>query len=233
MDADQEFKAKRVGRRAEALYKHLEESILAGTLKPGVRLDETALAKQFGVSRTPVREALHQLAAGGMVQLRARQGAIVTALAVNELRQLFEVMADLEALCARYAARRMTPEERITLERLHDACAKEANQVEVEGYIKLNRRFHEVIYRGTHNAYLEEVTLAVRNKLSPYRRFQFNRPGRPPKSFEEHKSILNAILSGDPDRAAKEMRDHVLIQGEVFNDLISTLPPSYVRSGTG
>ncbi|MDX1527609.1 MAG: GntR family transcriptional regulator, partial [Gammaproteobacteria bacterium] len=204
-----------------------------GNLKPGVRLDETALAKQFGVSRTPVREALHQLAAGGMVQRRARQGATVTALAESELRQLFEVMADLEALCARYAARRMTPEERITLQRLHEACAKEANRIEVESYIKLNRRFHEVIYRGTHNAFLEEVTLAISNKLSPYRRFQFNRPGRAPESFREHESILSAILSGDPDRAAREMREHVLIQGEGLNDLISTLPPSYVRSGTG
>ena len=233
MDASTEIKSGRGGRRAEALYQDLEEGIVSGRLNPGVRLDETALAKQYGVSRTPVREALLQLAAGGLVQLRARQGAVVTALAVHELRQLFEVMADMEGLCARYAARRMTPEEGEMLTRLHDACASDVDQSKVEAYYDVNRRFHEAIYKGAHNAYLEETTLAVRNKLSPYRRFQLNRPGRPRKSFAEHESILLAILSGRPDQAATLMRDHVLIQGEVFTDLISTLPPSYVRSGTG
>jgi DNA-binding GntR family transcriptional regulator len=221
------------GRRAELLYKNLEEGIVSGTLNPGVRLDETDLAKQFGVSRTPVREALHQLAAGGLVQLRPRQGAVVTALAVHELRQLFEVMADMEGLCARYAARRMSPAERENLERLHESCAKEANRRDMNAYYDVNRRFHEAVYQGAHNTYLEESTLTVRNQLSPYRRFQLNRPGRPRRSFAEHESILMAILNGDPDRATSLMREHVFIQGEVFTDLVFILPPSYLRAGTG
>lgn len=233
MNTVKQLKSRVSERRADALYKYLEEGIVSGALNPGVRLDETMLAKQFGVSRTPVREALHQLAAGGLVQLRARQGAVITALAVPELRQLFEVMADMEALCARYAARRMTPVERETLKRLHQACAEKADGTDVDAFFAVNRRFHEAIYQGAHNVYLEESTLALRNQLSPYRRFQLNRPGRPRRSFAEHDSILMAILDGDPDHAAILMRDHVSILGEVFTDLVSTLPPSYVRAGTG
>ena len=110
-------------RRAEGVRCRLETEIFSGALTPGERLDEMGLARRFGVSRTPVREALLQLSSAGLIEMRPRQGAVVAAITVQQLLQMFEVMAEMEALCARYAARRMGPDERQALERgAHKAC---------------------------------------------------------------------------------------------------------------
>ena len=230
-DGQQPDKARKDSRRrAEGLRQHLEREIFSGVLLPGERLDESSLARRFGVSRTPVREALLQLAAAGLIEMRPRQGAVVTAITVQELLQLFELMAEMEALCARYAARRMGPEERQALDRAHKACASRARRLDQERYYEANRIFHEVIYAGTHNTYLEEATQALRNRLSSYRRFQLHQPGRMANSLAEHATVVTAILAGDADQAAAAMRSHVAIQGEVFADLISMLPPHYLQA---
>ena len=217
-------------RRADELRQDLEAEIFAGRLAPGQRLDESKLAARFGVSRTPVREALLQLASIGLVEMRPRQGAVVAAVTIRRLLQMFEVMAELEAFCARLAARRMTPEERRVLEASHRACAEQAERGETDAYYEANRCFHEALYAGAHNRYLEDSTSALRNRLSPYRRFQLNQPGRIKRSLAEHDAVVRAVLAGDPDAAAEAMRDHVAVQGEVFTDLLAALPPDYVQT---
>jgi len=217
-------------RRAEGLRQRLEREIFAGTLRPGERLDENGLARRFGVSRTPVREALLQLASAGLIEMRPRQGAVVAAITVQQLLQMFEVMADLEALCARYAARRMGPAERQALARAHKICVDQANRHDPEEYYEANRVFHEMIYAGTRNTYLEETTRALRNRLSSYRRFQLHQPGRMANSLAEHEAVVEAILAGDAEKAASAMRVHVTVQSEVFADLVSMLPPQYLQA---
>ncbi|WP_282609071.1 GntR family transcriptional regulator [Pelagibius sp. Alg239-R121] len=216
-------------RLADDLRRRLEGEILAGELSPGDRLDETKLAARFSVSRTPVREALQQLATAKLVELRPRQGAVVAAVTVQELLQMFEVMAELEALCAGLAARRMTPDERQQLEESHRRCAAIAKEGNVDAYYEENRVFHETLYAGAHNEFLENMTSNTRNRLSPYRRFQLHHPGRIRKSLEEHASVVEAVLAGESEEATKRMRGHVSIQGDVFSDLVSSLPPSYVQ----
>lgn len=222
----------RPGRRADDLRGTLERDILAGDLPPGERLDETGLAARFGVSRTPVREALLQLASSGLVEMRPRLGAVVAAMTVQQLLQMFEVMAEMEALCARLAARRMTPAERSALGSLHGSSATPAESGDVDGYYEVNRSFHESIYAGAHNAYLEEQTRSLRNRLSSYRRFQLNHPGRIDRSLAEHGDVVAAIVEGDADRAADAMRAHVAIQGDTFTDLVAALPPAYLQHAT-
>lgn len=217
-------------RRAEGLRQRLEREIFSGALIPGERLDESGLARRFGVSRTPVREALLQLASAGLIEMRPRQGAVVAIITVQQLLQMFEVMAEMEALCARYAARRMGPAERQALERAHKACIDLARRRDPERYYEANRLFHEVVYAGTRNAYLEETTRALRNRLSGYRRFQLNQPGRVANSLAEHAAVVAAILAGDAEQAATAMRAHVAVQGEVFTDLVSMLPPRYLQA---
>lgn len=217
-------------RLAEELRLALEDEIVSGVLAPGERLDETGLAQRFGVSRTPVREALLQLASAGLVEMRPRQGAIVAGITVQRLLQMFEVMAEMEALCARLAARRMTPAERAALERAHKACRAPAAGDDAEAYYKANRMFHEKLYAGAHNDYLEESTRTLRNRLSSYRRFQLHQPGRIAQSLAEHEAVVAAILAGDADRAAEAMRAHVAVQGDVFTDLVSLLPPRYLQA---
>ncbi|MEX0758780.1 MAG: GntR family transcriptional regulator, partial [Tistlia sp.] len=121
-------------RLADRVRLELEREIVVGDLAPGVRLDEVGLAERYAVSRTPVREALMQLAASGLVEMRPRQGALVAAIGTFQLAEMFEVMSELEALCARLAARRMTPRERDGLAALHAACAPYLDGADADGY---------------------------------------------------------------------------------------------------
>ena len=210
-------------RTADGLRRSLESDIVGGALPPGARLDETQLAQRFGVSRTPVREALLQLSAGGLIEMRPRQGATVTKVSPKRLFEMFEVMSALEAQCARLAAQRMTAEERRTLQAAFDACREAANAGSADEYYDANQLFHEAIYRGSHNAFLEEQTLALRNRLAAYRRTQLSGGRRIPASLAEHGTVLAAILEDRDDDAADAMRAHVTIQADSFMELLSSL----------
>ena len=211
-------------RLADRLRCQLEEEIATGKLPGGTRLDETGLARRFGVSRTPVREALSSLASAGLVETRPRQGAIVAGLSLSDLIQMFEVMAELEALCTRLAARRMTESERQQLEQTLHACFEAADPTRPNDYYEANLAFHEAIYAGSHNTYLAEQTRQLRNRLQPYRRTQLTGPGRIETSCREHAEIVEAIRQADAISAEGAMRRHVTIQADTFAELAARLP---------
>lgn len=213
-------------RLADRLRAALEDEIATGALVQGVRLDETALANRFGVSRTPVREALTALAAAGLVEARPRQGSVVAALPLERLIQMFEVMAELEALCARLATRRMNDADHAELAAAMQACRSTADPARPHDYYNANLRFHEAVYAGSHNAFLADQTRSLRNRLQPYRRTQLTGPGRIATSLAEHAEIVKAIEAGDAIAADSAMRRHVAIQGDTFADLVSSLPDS-------
>jgi DNA-binding GntR family transcriptional regulator len=216
--------------RADQLRRTLEEEIFTGHLKPGDRLDEQSLAQRFNVSRTPVREALRQLSASHLIEVRPRQGAVVAVITLPRLIEMFEVMAELEGMCARLAARRMTDTERIDLQAVVAQAEGFAEAVDLESYYSNNRRFHDAIYHGSHNQVLEEMTRSLHNRTAPYRRHQLNRPGRVHESLAEHKLVVAAILAGDPEASARAMHRHVNVQGDVFADFLSTLPSGYLTA---
>jgi len=197
--------------RTELLRRQLADSIITGRLAPGARLDEQEIAKAYGLSRTPVREALRQLAASGLAELRPHRGAIVAALTAEGVAQAFELMADLESLCARYAAQRMTVTERRDLEALHLRLKEIVRTGDPDLYADLNVQFHQAIYRGSHNAALQDATLTVRQRVAPYRRGQFRLLGRLAESLAEHDRVVTAILQGNGEVAAREMHAHVAI----------------------
>ena len=209
--------------RGVKLRRILESDIFAGNLLPGMRLDEQHLAKRFGVSRTPVREALRQLASTGLVEMRPHQGAVVATITIPKMIEMFEVMAELEGLCARLATRRMSDEEKSTLLQIHAQCQHLAEKGDVEAYYAGNKEFHEAIYAGSHNKFLEESTCSIRNRLSPYRRIQLQQSGRINRSYAEHEEVVNAIMSADDEQAAQALSSHISIQGDVFTDFISAL----------
>lgn len=219
---------RRTPTRADQLRRALEEEIFAGTLKPGDRLDEQSLAHRFEVSRTPVREALRQLSASGLVEVRPRQGAVVSVITLPRLVEMFEVMAELEAMCARLAARRMSDKERAKLKRFVEECEDFEKKTDLEGYYAANMVFHDAIYDGSHNEVLAEMTRSLHRRTAPYRRHQLNRPGRITESLAEHKEVVDAILAYNADEAGRLMARHVNVQGDVFTDFISTLPTGYV-----
>jgi DNA-binding GntR family transcriptional regulator len=201
----------RSGRRtlAEDLRLQLADDIVRGELAPGAALDEMELARRFQVSRTPVREAIRQLAASGLIEARAHRGAIVARPSEERLAGMFEAMAELEALCAGLAAERMTAAERRALEAVHEELRALIHVGDPQRFHEVNEAFHGALYAGTHNGYLAELTLATRARVQPFRRAQFRNLGRLAQSHGEHDRVVVAILRGDRARAAAGMHAHI------------------------
>ncbi len=210
-------------KRSLAVRELIEERIVDGRYSPGMRLDEVALANEFGVSRTPIRETLIQLSSSGMVELRPRRGAVVADASTHRICEMFEVMAELEAMCGRLAARRIGDEEQGALAEAHAACQRARDTGSSDDYFRGNETFHQVIYRASHNAFLAEQAIGLQRRLRPYRRLQLRIRNRVKTSFSEHQGIVDAIAAGDGDRAAKLLRDHVIVQGERYGDLVASI----------
>lgn len=205
------------------LRESIEEMIATGKMLPGHHLDETTLATQFGVSRTPVREALIQLASMGIVEIRPRRGAVVAEIGPQKLVEMFEVMAEFEAMCGRLAARRMSPAEHAQLREAHQACHDACIAQDADAYFYRNEHFHDVIYAGSHNAFLTEQARALQRRLRPYRRLQLRVRDRLANSFAEHAAVVEAIIAGDGERTTELLRSHIMIQGQRFADLMASL----------
>ena len=195
--------------RAEELRLAFADEIIRGALAPGASLDETVLAQRFNVSRTPVREALRQLAASGLVEIRPHRGAVVASLSQGRLDAMFEAMAELEAVCAGLAAERMSASERQQLQQIHEQLRKLSYLGEPQRFHELNETFHDAIYAGAHSDHLAEITLATRVRVQPFRRAQFRNLGRLAHSHAEHDRVVNAIVRGDRAAAAVAMRSHI------------------------
>ena len=204
---------------AEEIRQKLAQRIIAGELPPGTPLDETTLAGEYDVSRTPVREALRLLAASGLVDQRAHAKALVAKPDDNDLRGMFDVMAELEALCAGRAALAMDARERDALDALHASMASIVRDGNALAYAEANDAFHSAIYLGAHNAYLCEITRATRARLQPFRRAQFGARGRLGKSHAEHALIVDAILQADRPGAEAAMRSHISIVETAYQHL--------------
>jgi DNA-binding GntR family transcriptional regulator len=208
---------------SDRLREQIEEKIATGQLLPGQHLDETDLATEFGASRTPIREALIQLASNGLVQIRPRRGAVVSTVGPQEMVEMFEVMAELEAMCGRLAARRMSAAEHAELMQAHQACKSAWAAQDPDEYYYRNEAFHHLIYAGSHNGFLAEQARMLARRLRPYRRLQLRVRDRMRHSFGEHDAVVQAILEGDGQKAADLLRSHVAIQGQRFTDLVASL----------
>ncbi|MGD9783224.1 MAG: GntR family transcriptional regulator [Hyphomicrobiaceae bacterium] len=215
---------------ADSFKAILEDDIATGRLRPGERLDETSLAARFGVSRTPVREILQHLAAAGLVEIRPYRGAIVASPDPRRLMEMFEVMSELEAMCGRLAARRLTDANETRLQQTLSACEAAARLGDPDAYYFENEQFHRAIYAASGNTFLAEQALALHKRLAPFRRLQLRVRHRLSSSQREHGTIVEAILAGEPDLAAEELRAHVIVQGERFADLLASLELDAKRS---
>jgi len=206
-----------------SLKDEIENEIIAGRFPPGERLDEVSLAARYGVSRTPIREALHALAASGLLEVRPHRGTIVAEVSPERLFEMFEVMGEMEAMCARHAARRMVEAEYRELDAAHAACGVAAQNEDSDQYYYENERFHFCIYEGSHNGFLAEQCKGLHRRLQPYRRLQLRVRNRMATSYREHGEIAAAIKAGKGEEAANLLRHHVIVQGERFADLVTSL----------
>lgn len=188
----------------------LTDEIASGRLAAGTGLDEQQLANRFGASRTPVREALRQLAVSGLVDMRPRRGVVVTRLTPERVMDMFETTAEVEAMCVRLATFRITPLERSRLMDRHDASLAMVAANDVDAYDAFNQEFHELIYVATHNGFMAEQARTIRARLSAFRRTQLMQSDRIQRSCAEHAAILIAMAEGDGECAARRMRAHLL-----------------------
>jgi DNA-binding GntR family transcriptional regulator len=212
------------GTLSETLRAQLEEMIVDGRLRPGERLDEFELAQRFKVSRTPVREAVKALVAIGLIEVRPRQGLVVATISIPVLLEMFQMMASLEGLCAKLAARRATVAERAALRDIHTRLVAALSEGDPARFYDINTEFHELIYDASHTQFIASQTRSLRRRVAAYRRYVTYQPGRMATTITEHERILDAIDRADADAAFKAASEHVNLLGDDMADFIAAVP---------
>ena len=190
----------------------MRRRIIKGDIEPGAPLSELALAEEFGVSRTPVREALKQLQTEGLVEIRPRVGTFVSTPSRREITELFEMKELIEGAAARLLARRGRVAEIDLLERNLREADEAVARDDRERYAELVQEFHDLLIAGADNSKLEAHYRMLMNQLAYYSRLvhtSLSRPGRALQSDREHHVVLELILEKDGDSAEQVMREHV------------------------
>lgn len=208
----------------------LEFLIDSGVLMPGDPIDERALASRLGMSRTPVREALQQLRLQGLVQVVPRQGIHVARASIKSLLAMFELLAELEGVAAKLAARRIDDVGRKLLAQSLEGCREAQALDDRDAYSAANLTFHRALYNASSNSFLIDQLMHLRRRTQMYRRDAFQQRGRMQVSLADHERIAAAVLNGDEALASLEATAHVTIGGRGFADFISTLPEQLLES---
>ena len=187
-------------------YELILEAIDTGVYRPGNRLVESELADRFGVSRTPIREALQRLETQSLLT-RDGRSLIVASLDHSQLSELYVVRGALEGLAARLAARHATPEELSVLRDMLEADRSLTS--DPDAMSRANRRFHKQIHLASHNRFLVQQLDLVHRSMALLASTSIAVAGRPSDTLEEHERIVGAIEAGDGDAADKALRDHI------------------------
>lgn len=197
-----------------ALYQEvaerLRQRIFAHELKPGDWIDEKKLAEQYGISRTPLREALKVLASEGLVDLKPRRGCYVIEISRQDIDDIFPLMAMLEGRCARDAVRRAKAGDIEALNDIHERLESAARDGRIDAFFEANQEFHRRIQELAGNRWLLSVIQDLRKVLKLSRLHSLSLEGRLQQSLEEHRAIMTAIERGDAALAEKLMHDHLL-----------------------
>jgi DNA-binding GntR family transcriptional regulator len=196
----------------EEVAARLRSMVFERQLAPGQWIDELALARDWQISRTPLREALKVLAAEGLVTPVPRQGCKVTELSEDDADELFPVMALLEGRCAFEAVRKAAPADVKALRKLHEVLEKHAAARNIDGYYRANHDFHSKVQALADNRWLDRATNDLRRFLRLLRGRQLNWPGRIEASINEHRVLMDAVENRDAARAERVMHDHLMAQ---------------------
>ena len=203
----------------------LRDMVFERQLPPGSWIDELALAAQWQISRTPLREALKVLAAEGLVTLVPRRGAQVVELTDADAEQLFPVMAMLEGRCALEATQRASEDDLAQLRRLHEGLERHAAAQDVDGYYRTNHEFHSLVQALAANRWLDRATGDLRRFMRLWRGRQLKLPGRIGASIQEHRALLAAMLGRNAAAAERAMHDHLMAQLAALKLLQQTEEP--------
>ena len=193
----------------EEVADQLRVRIFAHELAPGTWIDEQTLAKEFGISRTPLREAIKVLAAEGLITMKLRRGAYVTEVNRGDLEQIFTILSLLEGQAAKEAATKAQEKDLNELDDMHLRLEKAAADRNLDQFFEVNVRFHERIIAIANNPWMTSVIADLRKVLKLQRKDSLSRSGRLQSSLSEHREILKALLKRDPIAAEQAMRTHL------------------------
>lgn len=200
------------GSRGEFVHEAIKAGIREGVLVPGQRLREREVAEWLGVSRTPVREAFRMLQAQGVLSQGKGDSLVITTLSEADMRELYRIWADMEAISARYAARQASRDD---IERLHEVAARWDEHLEPNALGRLNQDFHRAIQAAAHNRYLSRALDAIDDSLALLGLNTYTVPGRPAEAGREHLEIVRAIALRDEQAAFQAGRLHIERAGEL------------------
>ncbi|MDX8355214.1 GntR family transcriptional regulator [Cognatiyoonia sp. IB215182] len=197
------------GSTVDRIESALVDDIATGALRPGERLDEVKLTERFGVSRTPIREALTRLTAQAILVPGEKRGVRVAEYSREQLAQIFEAMHEIEATCARMASQRLSLLSRAEIEAAQKKCVEAAEAGDVRAYLRANEAFHQTIYRATGNPYIAEMASDFRRRTGPFRAKRFASHADLIASAKSHESLIAGIFSEDSKTASDGMRAHM------------------------
>jgi DNA-binding GntR family transcriptional regulator len=211
---------------SEKIRLKIEAAIQDGSLLPGNPIDEGQLAIQYEVSRTPIREALIQLQAQGLLTSLPRSGTVVAKMDLQQLLSLMELLAELEGITVKLACQRITASELAALVKLHEESASAVETDDFSQWQEFNLRFHDVIYNAARNPYLRQEVLRIRTRTGYYRRHAFGALGKIRTSFDQHRQIVEAFQKGHAEAACAAMINHMRPANDAqgLTDFIVNLP---------
>jgi DNA-binding GntR family transcriptional regulator len=213
----------------EVIFNTLREAIIVGELKPGERLMEVQLSEKMGVSRTPVREAIRKLELEGLVNMVARRGAQVADLSVKDIMDVLEVRASMDGLATALSSTRITQDEMKELKHIQSQFASYVEKDNLQGSIKKDVEFHDVIYRSSRNEKLIQISSNLREQIQRFRVIYLKDYSSPKDIIKEHADIYEAILGKDPELARGAAVKHIKKQEEA---IINSLKKNNLNSFT-
>lgn len=193
----------------ESVCESIRRAIADGSLRPGTRLMEIQLAEDLGISRTPVREAIRKLELEGIVVMIPRRGAYVADISLKDITEIYEVRISLDTLAASLAAERITDEELEEMNRQLLLTGQYVLAGDIPKIVATDSVFHDILYRAARNERLVTMINNLRDQLTNIRARSMAQPGRLQDTLAEHRTLLDAIASRDPETAANAARTHI------------------------
>lgn len=207
----------------EVIFNSLREAIIVGELKPGERLMEVQLAEKMGVSRTPVREAIRKLELEGLVTMIPRKGAHVAELSTKDIMDVLELRSSLDGLATSLAADRITEDEIKSLEHVNTQFSNYNEKGNLQGSIKKDVEFHDIIYKASRNDKLIQIASNLREQAHRFRVIYLKDYMNPTDLVKEHAEILEAIKNRDRDRAQKAAESHIHKQEQTIINALKNI----------
>lgn len=193
----------------EEVFSRLEEEIISGELKVGEALTESALSKRLGVSRTPVRAALHRLSEEGLIRITPNRSAVVVGVTEGDLIDTYLIRIRLEGLASNLATERLTDEDKAALTETVELSEYYMTKQDTERLKELDGQFHNIIFRASDNRMLYKILSELHRNVRSYRKRSLDVPGRLENSIKEHREILEAMLRGDGSEADRLTKQHI------------------------